>query len=170
MSKNFLWTFKNISENFWEIFIKLLHFFATLFTISKNRFFGAKTCGFTTYFEIGIFHQHGASKIHIPFRTECVCDLYDKKWSFYDWGTFLNMLQQIFATFSHFSWKFMIFPKYRSCLEACWRKRTGCAPKILQKMLLSTIYLKVCKFSFPQKHISEALKIRIKISPNIVTT
>ena len=42
--------------------------------------------------------------------------------------------------------------KYRPISEACRRTRAGCAPKILWKIFAKIIYLKVCKFSFSQKH------------------
>ena len=54
--------------------------------------------------------------------------------------------------------------KYRSILEACRRARAACTPKIFQKNLPLGAYLKIYKFSFSQKHISEALKIPLKIS------
>ena len=74
------------------------------------------------------------------------------------------------ATFSHFSRKFVIFWKNRSILEACIQTRAKYTPKFLRKILPSRTYLKVCKFSSPQKHISHALKIRLKILPNFSTT
>ena len=60
--------------------------------------------------------------------------------------------------------------KYRPISEACRRTRAGCAPKNFQKILAKIIYLKVCKFSFTQKHTSKSLKKPVDNCPKLLPT
>ena len=58
--------------------------------------------------------------------------------------------------------------KYRSISGIYRRARAGCAPKIFRKILPLGTYLKICKFSFPQKPISKALKIPSRNFPKML--
>ena len=60
--------------------------------------------------------------------------------------------------------------KYRPISEACRRTREGCAPKLFSKIISKIIYLKVCKFSFPQKHTAKFLKRGVNFCPKLVAT
>ena len=63
-----------------------------------------------------------------------------------------------------FNVNFLFCNKYRPISEACRRTRARCAPKILAKI----IHLKVCKFSFAQKHTSSPLKSAVNFFPKCV--
>ena len=69
-----------------------------------------------------------------------------------------------------FNVNFLFCNKYRPISEACRRTRAGCAPQMLWKILAKIIYLKVCKFSFAQKHTSSPLKSPVNIFPKCVAT
>ena len=60
--------------------------------------------------------------------------------------------------------------KYCSISGIYRRARAGCAPKILWKIFAKIILLKVCKFSFPQKHTFKSLKNPINYCPKLLPT
>ena len=75
-------------KHFWKIsgkFSQIFTLFHNTFRYTKNfDFFTSKHAGLQRTLKSGFSHQRGALKIPIPHRKCSVCDLYDRKLSFYE--------------------------------------------------------------------------------------